>query len=377
MLVLAALVVAALIAFGLPGKVAHGIQCSVDEILGASSHACSSPGSSSLAATPPWRSANPVTRATWGRYVSLGDSYSAGEGLGPFQPGSDTSHIDLTACRVHVGPLCAVPFPKRVVTDGCHRSARAYGGAVSGSYKFVKGNTFWACSGSTTQDIYDGAGDPNCAQHGSASGRYGEGCQVNRVNKDASLVTLTIGGNDAGFAKDLQTCYQGDLPLQGGASKCTAQGPAIDQRIADMKARLIADLSAIHQRAPHARIIIMTYPQPFASNPTSSAGTCVVAGQLCLSPGDERFLNGKADELDSAVCSAAAAAGVGAECVDARNAFAGCEIGAPNPCVQSPSLSVSLIGSVGAAPGSFHPTAEGQRRLAELIDNEIRNPPPS
>jgi len=36
----------------------------------------------------PWNSSNPVTRATWGTYVSLGDSYSAGEGLGDYQPGS-------------------------------------------------------------------------------------------------------------------------------------------------------------------------------------------------------------------------------------------------------------------------------------------------
>jgi hypothetical protein len=170
----------------------------------------------------------------------------------------------------------------------------------------------------------------------------------------------------------------------GGAHQagCVGQQGEIDGEIAQMKPRLVADLQAIRARAPHARIIILSYPRPFPENPTSTGacltvGASIVSYHLCLSPADQRFLNDEAAKLDTAVCSAVQSAGVGAECVNAYNAFAGCEMGDPHSCLQPPTPHVSGSTVVGINPGAYHPTAQGQQILGQLIDQEISNPPPN
>src|SRR5947209_100739 len=65
------------------------------------------------------------------RYVALGDSYSAGEGLEPYQEGSDTEH------------------------DRCHRSDNAY--AI---YVAAKHRVFVACSQVTTDAYWHRGSEP-------------------------------------------------------------------------------------------------------------------------------------------------------------------------------------------------------------------------
>jgi hypothetical protein len=376
LLTLVAALVGALLLSGVPASVASGLECNVNKILGGAATCTHQPGQPTSGPTAPWNSPDPVTRATWGTYVSLGDSYSAGQGLGNYQPGS---HVQQSQCRISVFGQCVYHKDPKVI-DGCDRSSLAYNSTVTGAYDFKGGKQTWACSGSITRDIYDGPNDPNCV-HGHASGPSGEGCQVSRVNANTSLVTMTIGGNDIGFSNDLETCYMAERPGGAHQAGCVGQQAAIDGRIAQMGPRLITDLQAMRARAPHARIIILTYPRPFPQNPTQT-GACLTLGasifsyHLCLSPDDQGFLNGEAAKLDTAVCSAVQSAGVGAECVNAYNAFAGCEMGAANSCLQAPTAHVSGSSVIGINPGAYHPTARGQQILGQLINQEISNPPP-
>ncbi len=377
LLLLAALLTGALLASGILASMASAVECSVTKIVGGAQRCTHEVGQPTSDPSAPWNSSNPVAKATWGTYVSLGDSYSAGEGLGNYEAGS---HVDQSQCRVSVLGHCVYHKDPKVI-DGCDRSSSAYNSTVSGAYGFQDGKQTWACSGSITRDIYDGPNDPNCSQ-GHASGSYGEGCQVNRVGANTSLVTMTVGGNDAGFANDLKTCYMAERPGGAHEAGCVGQQGEIDGEIAQMKPRLIADLQAIRARAPHARIVILTYPRPFPANPTGT-GACLTLGasiasyHLCLSPGDQRFLNDEAAKLDTAVCSAVQSADVGAECVNAYNAFAACEMGDPHSCLQPPTAHVSGSTVIGINPGAYHPTAEGQQILGQLINQEISNPPPT
>ena len=376
LLVLIVLVLGALLTSGVLASVANGVGCNVTKILGGSVSCANGQGHRASDPTAPWSSSSPVTRATWGTYVSLGDSYSAGEGLGDYEPGS---HVDQSQCRVSVLGHCVYHKDPKVI-DGCDRSSSAYNSTVGGAYDFNGGKQTWACSGSITRDIYDGPGDPNCSR-GHASGSYGEGCQVDRVNANTSLVTMTIGGNDVGFANDLKNCYMAELPGKSHQAGCVGQQSEIDGEINDLGPRLAADLRAIRARAPHARIIILTYPRPFPANPTQT-GACLTVGvsiasyHACLSPGDQSFLNDEAAKLDTAVCSAVDAAGVGAECVNAYNAFANCEMGDAQPCLQAPTAHVSGSTVIGINPDAYHPTAQRQAILGQLINQEISNPPP-
>jgi hypothetical protein len=357
-------------------QVAHGVTAAVRAaICKLEGGAC--PVGSVGPPTPPgapWDSPDPVRRATWGTYVSLGDSYSAGEGLGDYQPGT---HVEKSRCRVSILGHCVFHKDPKVL-DGCDRSSGAYNSTVSGTYEFRGGKQTWACSGSITRDVYDGPGDPSCRQ-GHASGSYGEGCQVNRVDANTSLVTMTIGGNDAGFANDLKACYMAERPGGSHEAGCVGQQAAIDARIAAIPRRLIADLRAIRARSPHARIVVLTYPRPFEHDPTKRAG-CLKLGwgpasyHLCLAPGDQRFLNDEARRLDDTICGAVAAAGVGAECVDAYDAFDGCELGQPDGCLQSPTAHINGSTVIGINSGAYHPTAKGQRILGELVNRQIAHP---
>ena len=45
---------------------------------------------------------------------------------------------------------------------------------------------------------------------------------------------MTIGGNDAGFSDDLQTCYLAERPGGAHEAGCVAQADRIDARIAEI-----------------------------------------------------------------------------------------------------------------------------------------------
>src|SRR4051794_5036596 len=106
-LLLVAITIAALASAGIAASIAEHVECLVTRIGGVSASCGEAPGAPER--TDPWDAPDPVARTTWGGYVSLGDSYSAGEGLGDYQPGR------------------------------CDRSASAYNATVSASYGFKGG----------------------------------------------------------------------------------------------------------------------------------------------------------------------------------------------------------------------------------------------
>jgi hypothetical protein len=97
---------------------------------------------------------------------------------------------------------------------------------------------------------------------------------------------MSIGGNDAGFADDLKNCYENRFKLHWSKS-CSYEGPDIDAKIAGIPPNLTADLQVLRERAPNARIIIMTYPKLFPDPPTGNAA-CVTFVHVCLTPSDQQ-----------------------------------------------------------------------------------------
>jgi len=121
------------------------------------------------------------------RYVSLGDSYSSGEGVPEFEPGT-ASDVDEYGGNT------------------CHRSAMGSYGRLLLDDPSVTANlepaTFAACSGAVTADVTS----PNPVN-------AGEPDQRSHVDQFTDVITLTMGGNDIGFADlavkcVLLDCYQ-------------------------------------------------------------------------------------------------------------------------------------------------------------------------
>jgi hypothetical protein len=281
--------------------------------------------------------------------VALGDSYSAGLG---------TSNYDS-------------------LSGGCYRSEDSYVYYVA-DQKALGAPRFAACSGAQTDDFYDA--NPN---------NTNEPAQLSQlVTGEVRTITLTIGGNDAGFADVLGQCAERLwLPGQptfvgyGCASDSTLNGD-LSQRLDALAgtttgaydSRPIHPLASLYQAmaedAPDAKIYVGGYPRLFGTDKddyTVSSGA--PGGAFCdISPGspvpvsisydDAQWLNAKADGLNSTIETAvedAQGEGVDITFVPADN-FSGhglCD-------AQSAWINhVSLDSSNNPLPESFHPTVTG------------------
>ena len=222
------------------------------------------------------------------RYVALGDSYAAGTGA-----------ADDTADR-----------------GGCARSADAYPeqwAAHHAHASFVSE----ACDGATTAGVLSG--------------------QVQALSARTTLVSLTVGGNDAGFSHVMEACV-----LQFWDSACRSAVSAADTFIArTLPGRLDATLQAIRARAPAAKVVVVGYPDLYDLSQSP--------GCLGLSRAKRAALDQGADALDRAM--SAAAARNGAVFADVRGEFAGHEI-----CDSSQWLYAVTF----PFGDSYHPTTAGQ-----------------
>ena len=169
--------------------------------LGASTVAAAQPAE----AKPDRRDPVPVSR-----YVALGDSYAAGEGLAPYEDGTDNPP-----------------------TNACHRSeTQSYPVLLETSTLSPFQNlTSVACSGASTAALF-----------GDVPDRADEPGQLAAVTADTTTVTLSIGGNDAGFAQVLLGCVYSPSPdlqsVAAGQAGCKAAfDPLVKRQIAALSGR--------------------------------------------------------------------------------------------------------------------------------------------
>ncbi|GHD98985.1 SGNH/GDSL hydrolase family protein [Streptomyces alanosinicus] len=238
-----------------------------------------------LSAAPTTVEGAPLTAAM--RYVALGDSYSAGVGAGDYLPGR-------TACK---------------------RSSRAYPvlwAEAHGASSFA----FPACNGAQADDVRSG--------------------QLGPLGPRTRLVTLTVGGSDSGFASVMATC------ALGGTSLCLS---AVDRARSTVDRSLVHALdrlySAIRDRAPAARVVVLGYPRFY-----HLSGGC----QVGLQDRARAAVNDGVDHLDTVIARLAAAHGF--TFADVRPAFAGHEICSRSPWMRGVDIPI--------VTESYHPTAPGQ-----------------
>jgi lysophospholipase L1-like esterase len=225
--------------------------------------------------------------AAGANYVALGDSYSSGVGTG--------------------GPYSG---------GGCQRSSTAYPQLWANTHA-PSSFTFAACSGATTADVLSG--------------------QVGSLSASTTLVTISIGGNDAGFTDVITTC------TLGSDSTCVNRvNQAKSFATNELPARLNNVYAQISQRSPAARVIVLGYPR-FYKVP----GSCSVG----LSDTKRSAINSGADTLAAVTSARAAAAGF--TFLDIRSNWTGHEICSGDVWLNS------LTWPVGE---SYHPNRNGQSK---------------
>jgi lysophospholipase L1-like esterase len=163
--------------------------------------------------------------------------------------------------------------------------------------------------------------------------------QVSALSSSTTLVSITIGGNDAGFSTVMETC------VLAPTSVCLDAIDASEAYVAAaLPARLNTTLQTIRADAPAAKVVVLGYPDLYDLSKSS--------GCIGLSTSDRTALNPAAGDLDSALSTAAAANGD--TYADVRGQFAGHEI-----CDSSSWLNSVNIFSLSS---SYHPTAAGQEQ---------------
>jgi lysophospholipase L1-like esterase len=228
-----------------------------------------------------------AAEAAAGKYVALGDSYSSGTGAGDYGDSGD-----------------------------CKRSANAYPQLWAGSHA-PSAFEFAACSGAVTADVLSS--------------------QIAAVTADTELVTISIGGNDAGFADVMTDC---NLGSDDSCVSRNQEAQAFAQ--SELPARLDGVYQEIRNRAPSARVVVVGYPHIYTLD-----GECSVG----LSETKRAAINQSSDVLAEVVSARAAAFGY--DFVDGRTAFAGHEICAPGDDWWLHSITFPI-------DESYHPTAAGQ-----------------
>lgn len=286
---------------------------------------------------------SPYDQAVSGEYVALGDSYSSGEGAWDYEEGTDfDDRDDLWPFNDHEEDH-----------NRCHRSENAYSQVIAHGNDFAGGWTFVACSGATTEDL-DNPNDQNT----------GEDPQLDALNDETSLVTMTMGGNDLGFADVVKDCI---VNGEGGVGFIATCQEKHDDRIAEELPLLMDELvdyyNQIQEQAPNAQVVIVGYPPLFDPEIGDSLGNL-------LFHEDMLWMNEKAEELNAMLAQAAEEAGV--EFIDPSEAFAGHGIGSDDPWFND--LDLGGPGFSVADPSSFHPNAAGHAAIADLIQQHLENP---
>ena len=225
--------------------------------------------------------------AAGANYVALGDSYASGVGSGSYTSSSGS----------------------------CLRSTLAYPQLWANAHA-PSSFTFVACSGAKTTDV--------------------NANQLSALSSATSLVSITIGGNDVGFATVMEDC------VLYSTSTCVSDVNQAEQVAqTQLPGWLDTTYNGIRSHAPNARVVVVDYPRFY-----HDLWYCIG-----LSSTDRNKINEGADVLDTVIQSAASRHGF--SFADVRPAFAnGHEICDSNSWLHSVDWSNIVQ--------SYHPTSAGQ-----------------
>ncbi|MFC5821024.1 GDSL-type esterase/lipase family protein [Nonomuraea harbinensis] len=264
-------------------------------------------------------------------YVALGDSYSSGEGNAPYDPNSEYT-LGSRKSRCHRSIHSA--YPRQIHLPG---GITPIASDPDAAFAFI------ACSGAKFAEVT-----------GSSYPSKGEAPQLSQgyVDVDTDLVTLSVGGNDAGFSLIVTECLKGVSCIDG----------AIAQRIRGLADEYYAAYSAIRQKAPHATIVAVGYPHIFNPSLTIPLGCTEL---LAITISESRWINDMTDLLNEVAADAVARLrGEGADIRFANPvpAFRGHAV-----CDQDP-----YINTLSVVDGeTFHPNMYGQQAYAGVVERAL------
>jgi lysophospholipase L1-like esterase len=235
-----------------------------------------------------------VAHAAAPNYVALGDSYASGVGTRTYIESSGS----------------------------CQRSTYAYPYIDAG--RIGANLTFVACSGARVADVTAN--------------------QLPSVTSSTNIVSVQVGGNDAGFSSVITECAKPSW--LGDCNGAIANAQSIINNT--LPGRLNTLYSSIRSRAAAAKVVVVGYPRIF-NGTDCNAGTW-------FSPDEMTKLNATADLLNSRISSAASSAGF--TFANPTSKFIG------HAVCGSPEWINGLSNPISE---SYHPNRTGQSAYAGLV----------
>lgn len=225
-------------------------------------------------------------------YDALGDSYASGYGVPPY--------------------------------EACGRSQSAYAVQLDGRMK-IDLDGFVACAGATTASLVAGG-------------------QLNALDDDTDLVTISIGGNDIGWSTAVAACLGGtDAQCAGGLAVTSGRVTTVLPGLLD------SVYSQVSASAPEAHVVVTGYPRLFSPE---------YGPFLAASAPEQEALNDGADLLNGVIAETAAEHGF--QFVDVTKRFRGHGVNAPDAWILGP-----------LDPGAFHPETDGYKAYTAALTAAI------
>ncbi|WP_242884296.1 golvesin C-terminal-like domain-containing protein [Actinomadura litoris] len=304
--------------------------------------------------------------------VAMGDSYSSGEGASVSGGGDYYRETDIDGGRGYWRAAChrsrhAWSRRANLSDSGTPIGQRADDWDPSVDYQFI------ACSGAETKHVLP---ESVSGPRGSGRSHFGELPQISQgyLDNNTTLVTLSIGGNDAGFSDIVKKCIYGSLGLCQNSTLEGDDKPLKDaepERInGSVRQAIEVVLSAIHKYAPNARIVLMGYPRLWDGD-----GQCIPG----IGTSEAPWMNDMADVLAGAMKTAsenATRAGAPTWFSDPRARFAGQAVCGDPETVhgivldKTPGDDPSLLPPNSAQ--SFHPKIDGTAHYAAALNETLR-----
>lgn len=253
------------------------------------------------------------------KYVAMGSSYAAGPGVG--------------------APADSPP-------NRCGRSADNYAHQLARTRGLAL--TDVSCGGATASNVLGPWIDLPA--------------QIDAVDADTRLVTITIGGNDLGYVGGLMAAScagvaEAARAANTPAGSCSKVPPPTEAAYRDLEARLRNIAAEVRRRAPAARLVFVQYPVVLPAH-----GTCPTAPLSAAQADTSRRIAQRLAEITDHVAKES-----GADVLQTQFLSAGHDVCAKDAWMNGyPRPGAPVTGAM------YHPNLAGMTAVAKALDRMLR-----
>jgi lysophospholipase L1-like esterase len=258
-------------------------------------------------------------------YVALGSSFASGPGV--------TEHAEGSPAL-------------------CGRSKDNYPHLLAKARKLALIDV--SCGGATTDHVLKG-------------GQYFQRAQIATVTAETKLVTITIGGNNVGYMSNMMAAACTNAPdlvpwLWKKVGVCKPMPAAeVESKYATLETSMVEIVRVARQKAPQARIVILSYQS--VAPPT---GTCVALHMTETQADKARAMAARLIETSLHVV-----ASQGVELYDVAALTANHNVCAKDPWIEGVVYPASPFSN---DPMIFHTKLKGMQAIAAGLDQYLNKP---